>query len=52
MTDDRMQVELTVDNLVQGHVHDFDFSRIRSADGEPVLHTKAYYTLNEIPDAE
>jgi hypothetical protein len=44
-----MRVTLRVDGLVRGHVHDFDVSRVRSAEGEQPLHVKAYYTLNEIP---
>jgi hypothetical protein len=43
---------LTVDGLVQGHVHEFDMAALRSGDGEPLLHSKAYYTLNEIPGTE
>ncbi|MEM8735318.1 MAG: hypothetical protein AAGG44_13890, partial [Planctomycetota bacterium] len=46
---DSHSVLLHVDGRVQGHVHDFDFEAIRSLEGEALLHTKAYYTLNEIP---
>lgn len=46
---DGMQVELVVDGLVQGHVHEFELS-VPSADGEALLHNRAYYTLNEIPE--
>ena len=46
---DGLGVNITVKGLVQGHVHDFDLQRLRSANGERLLHTKAYYTLNEIP---
>ena len=46
---DGMQVHLEVDGLVQGHVHDFDIAKLRSAEGEEPLHRSAYYTLNEIP---
>ena len=28
---------------------DFDFAKVRGRDGAPLLHTKAYYTVNEIP---
>ena len=30
-------------------LHDFDLAKIKSKGGEPLLHTKAYYTVNEIP---
>ncbi|MCA9163001.1 MAG: hypothetical protein KDA62_08480 [Planctomycetales bacterium] len=46
---DGLQVHLRIDGLQQGHVHDFDFQNVRSRDGEPLVHAKAYYTLNEIP---
>ncbi len=46
---DRRSVQLVVDGLVQGHVHEFDFGGVRAQDGAPLLHTKAYYTLNRIP---
>lgn len=48
---DGQSVDLKVDGLVQGHVHDFHLPDMRSADGEPLLHSSAYYTLNEIPNA-
>ena len=46
---DGMRVQLEVDGLVQGHVHDFYLPAMRSAENEDLLHTSAYYTLNEIP---
>ncbi|MEM7473803.1 MAG: hypothetical protein AAF483_02350 [Planctomycetota bacterium] len=49
VSEDGLQVELTVAGLVQGHVHDFHMPGIRSQDSEGLVHTRAYYTLNEIP---
>jgi hypothetical protein len=49
---DGLQVQLQVDGLMQGHVHDFDLQRIRSATGKALVHVNAYYTLNEIPLAD
>lgn len=46
---DGLRADVKVTGLVQGHVHDFDLQRMRSAEGEKLLHSKAYYTLNEIP---
>jgi hypothetical protein len=46
---DGLSVDLEVKGRVQGHVHDFYLPELRSADGEALLHTSAYYTLNEIP---
>ncbi len=49
VSQDGMKVEIVVDNLVQGHVHDFYLPNMRSAKHEQLLHASAYYTLNEIP---
>jgi hypothetical protein len=46
---DGTQVEIQVEGLVQGHVHDFYLPNMRSSEDEKLLHTSAYYTLNEIP---
>lgn len=46
---DGRSVRLVVDGMVAGHVHEFDLSGLRSKDGEDLLHTKAYYTVNRIP---
>ena len=46
---DGMTASLTVNGLVEGHVHDFEFKGLRSTDGDPLVHTTAHYTLNRIP---
>lgn len=46
---DGLSVRLDVDQVTEGHIHDFDLKRMVSATGEKLLHTKAYYTVNEIP---
>ena len=46
---DGKSVQLTVEGMVLGHVHEFDLAGVRSLDGRELLHTKAYYTLNRIP---
>lgn len=50
VSEDGLKVQLKIDGLVQGHVHDFDLSPVRSAEGGKLVHGKAYYTLNEIPN--
>jgi hypothetical protein len=49
ISDDGLTVNIVVDGLVQGHVHDFHLPNLKSEDGENLLHTSAFYTLNEIP---
>jgi len=46
---DRKSVRLTIDGLVEGHIHEFHLPGVRSANAEPLLHPDAYYTLNKIP---
>jgi hypothetical protein len=42
-------VRLRVDGLQEGHIHDLALPGVRSAEGQPLLHPQAYYTLNYIP---
>ena len=51
VSDDGLSVLVQVDNRVQGHVHDFHLPKMRSVKKEKLVHTSAYYTLNEIPMA-
>ncbi len=43
---DRMTVELDIDGLQIGHVHELRIGEMQSAAGNPLLHREAYYTLN------
>lgn len=49
VSEDGLRVRLKIDGLVQGHVHEFDLGRMKSAENGSLVHSKAYYTLNEIP---
>jgi glucose/arabinose dehydrogenase len=49
VSDDRATVRLVVDGLRAGYVHELHLPGVRSADGEPLLHDEAYYTLIRIP---
>lgn len=46
---DGRSVHLVVDGLQLGHVHDLQAAGVRSAAGLPLLHDRAYYTLNRKP---
>ena len=48
-SDDGLSVRLSLDKITEDHIHDFDLSRITSQAGKSLLHSKAYYTVNEIP---
>ncbi|MDX2019146.1 MAG: hypothetical protein SF187_02825 [Deltaproteobacteria bacterium] len=43
------KVELFVDNLRAGYVHEFDLADVRSHSGGKLLHAAAYYSLIQIP---
>ncbi|MDC0288541.1 hypothetical protein OAL01_03735 [Rubripirellula sp.] len=49
VSEDRLQVDINVEGLVQGHVHEFDLEPMREPGGGKLVHENAYYTLNEIP---
>ncbi|MEY3275850.1 MAG: hypothetical protein RL153_1116 [Verrucomicrobiota bacterium] len=46
---DGLSVRLHLDRVTKDHIHDFDLAKVRSRDGKPLLHAKAYYTVNEVP---
>ncbi len=48
---DGKSVRLTVSGLRRGFVHELHADGVRSAEGAPLLHPEAYYTLNVIPQA-
>lgn len=49
VADDNMSVRITLDGVVEGHIHEIHFSGIRNENGEPLWHDVLYYTLNQIP---
>lgn len=46
---DGLSVRLYLDKIIEGHIHDFSLTDMKSTEGKNLLHTKAYYTVNEIP---
>lgn len=49
VSDDALSVHLKVDGLQRGHVHELHANGVRSAQGLPLLHQEAYYTLMYFP---
>jgi hypothetical protein len=47
--EDALSVRVVVDGLRPGYVHDLRVKSLRSAEGDHLLHSEAYYTLNVIP---
>ena len=53
VSDDGLHVRLVIDNLRRHYIHQIDVSKLRAeGSGLPVLHSTAYYTLNNIPDGQ
>lgn len=50
VSNDGMKVRVVVDNVKQYYLHELNVGGIRSATGLPVLHSTAYYTMNNIPE--
>jgi len=46
---DGLSARLVIEGLREGYVHEFALPGVRSAEGKPLLHDAAYYTLNQIP---
>jgi glucose/arabinose dehydrogenase len=46
---DRRSVRLWLSQLQEGHIHELHAPGVRSAEGLPLLHPEAYYTLNYVP---
>jgi len=51
VAEDGLSVRLLIAGLRPGFVHELSAKGVQSADGTPLLHTEAYYTLNRLPDA-
>lgn len=49
---DGRSVRLFVDKLQEGHVHELHCDGVRSAAGQPLLHSVGYYTMNAIPKTD
>jgi len=49
LSEDGLTATLTLDNITKGHVHEFDLAAIRESNGGELVHTFAFYTVNEIP---
>ena len=48
-SEDGLSVYVHLDTIIEDHIHEFDLAGLRSKEGQALLHTKAYYTVNEIP---
>ncbi len=47
---DHLSARLRINGVFPGHIHELHFPGVRSAEGAPLLHDAAYYTLNDLPE--
>ncbi len=52
VSEDRKKVHIVVNGLQQGAVHELHLPDLRNADGKPLLHPVAYYTLWQFVEGE
>ncbi len=53
VSENGMEVRILVDNMRENYIHQIELDGIRSEEENiPLLHSSAYYTLNNIPDGE
>lgn len=50
VADDGKSAFLEIEGLQEGHIHELHATGVKSAAGENLLHTAAYYTLNYLPN--
>lgn len=50
ISQDGLSATLILDKLIRGHVHEFKLDGILDSKGESLVHTFAFYTVNEIPE--
>ena len=48
MAADGMSAYIELDKIHKGHTYNFEFPGIRSTKGKTLLHSKAFYTVNEV----
>jgi len=49
ISENGLKAEITLPEIIKGHVYEFDLSSLRSKTQEKLLHKNAYYTVNEVP---
>lgn len=49
ISEDGLKAKLVVHGMRLGYVHQLAISGLKAKSGEPLLHNKAYYTLNQVP---
>ncbi len=49
LAQDGLSARITLSELKQGFVYEFDLASLRSCEQDELLHSRAFYTVNEVP---
>lgn len=52
VSEDGLKVRVVLDSIREGYIHEVKLKNFKAADGTPLLHDFAYYTMNNIPVGE
>jgi hypothetical protein len=52
LSDNDLVATIVLNELLRGHVYNFDLNAVLARNAEKLLHSYAYYTVNEIPAAK
>ena len=52
VSEDGLKVRVVLDSIREGFIHEVKLKNFKAAEGTPLLHDFAYYTMNSIPTGE
>ncbi|AEE52962.1 plastocyanin/azurin family copper-binding protein [Haliscomenobacter hydrossis] len=52
VSEDGLKVRVVLDSIREGYIHELKLKNFKAANGTPLLHDFAYYTMNSVPTGE
>lgn len=50
VSEDRLEIRLVLDGLREGYIYSINTEGLHSENGDPLLHSTAFYTMNRLPE--
>ncbi|MXX96052.1 MAG: auracyanin family protein [Rhodothermaceae bacterium] len=50
VSEDRLEIRLVLDGLREGYIYSINAEGLHSGNGDPLLHSTAFYTMNRLPE--
>ena len=50
VSEDRLEIRLVLDGLREGYIYSINAEGLHSGNGDPLLHSTAFYTMNRFPE--